>query len=97
MRPALISRFAWCPTLCGVLLLAVTVLADTAGTNSPLLSVQRIYGSSEFDAESAPVRWLDDGSGYTTWESSVRTSGGRDLVRHDPATGATNIDRKSVV
>ena len=91
MRPALISRFAWGPTLCGVLLLAVTALADTAGTNSPLLSVQRIYGSSGFDAESASVRWLDDGSGYTTWESSVRTSGGRDLVRHDPATGATNI------
>ena len=37
------------------------------------------------------VRWLDGDHGYTTLEPSTGPSGGRDIVRHDPETGATEI------
>ena len=39
------------------------------------------------------MRWLPEGHGYTTWEDSKETPGGRDLVRHDPATGKTRGPR----
>ena len=60
-------------------------------TNAPLLTLERLFVGSEFGGESASVRWMDEGSGYTTWEKSTGPAGGRDLVRHDAATGATNI------
>ncbi len=65
------------------------VAADT--TNSPLLTVKRIFDSGEFGGEGFSARWLEDSSGYTTFESSKAASGGRDLVRHDPKTGAKEI------
>ena len=37
------------------------------------------------------MRWVPEGSAYTTWEDSKETPGGRDLVRHDPATGKTEV------
>ena len=37
-----------------------------------------------------PVRWLDDGSGYTTLERS-EGSGGNDIVRYDTRTAARTI------
>src|SRR5262249_50917236 len=39
----------------------------------------------------ASVKWLPDGSCYTTWEDSKDTPGGKDLVRHDPATGKQEV------
>lgn len=56
-----------------------------------LLTLDRIL-SNEFAAKSfGPVRWLDDGRGYTVLESS--TEGGKDIVQYDPETG----DRKVLV
>ncbi len=78
--------------LSGLAAVLVAVPAFAAETNSPLLTLERLYGSGEFGGEGGPsLRWLDDGSGYTTWETATAPGGGRDLVRHDPATGATNI------
>ncbi len=78
--------------LSGLAAVLVAVPAFAAETNSPLLTLERLYGSGEFGGEGGPsLRWLDDGSGYTTWETATGPGGGRDLVRHDPATGATNI------
>ena len=37
------------------------------------------------------MRWLPEGHGYTTWEDSKETPGGRDLVRYDPATGKREV------
>ena len=55
-----------------------------------LLTVERIYASREFAAERfGPARWLEDGSGYTTLEEG--RSGGRDIVRYDPASGAREV------
>jgi hypothetical protein len=37
------------------------------------------------------ARWLDDSSEYMTFEASRSLDGGRDLMRHDPKTGAKEI------
>jgi dipeptidyl-peptidase 4 len=56
-----------------------------------LLTVERIFGRHEFEAESPGVRWLPDGSGYTMMEGSKESSGGQDLVQYDAATGKREI------
>lgn len=54
------------------------------------VTVQRIYGSADFQPERfGPTRWLGDGSSYTTLEASP--AGGRDIVRYDTETGARDM------
>lgn len=56
-----------------------------------LVTVQRVYGSADFQPERfGPTRWLGDGSSYTTLETSV-SGGGRDIVRYDTETGAREV------
>ena len=82
------------PVACwlGVVMLLGTARVMAADkTNSPLLTVKRIFDSGEFGGDGFSARWLEDSSGYTTFESSKDASGGRDLVRHDPKTGNKEI------
>src|SRR5919108_5628246 len=59
--------------------------------DSALLSVQRVYGTSEFKAQSfGPVRWLGDGSAYTTLEDTGPGSG-QNLVRYDTEHGGRRV------
>src|ERR1700677_4201547 len=60
-------------------------------TNASLLTVERIFGRHEFEAESPSVRWLPDGSGYTMLEGSKDSGGAQDLVLYDAATGKREI------
>ena len=55
------------------------------------LSVERIFGGGEFEAENPAIRWLADSSAYVTLEPSSEGSGGRDLVSHDPGSGQTRV------
>jgi dipeptidyl-peptidase 4 len=55
------------------------------------LTVQRIFGSGEFEPEHVAIRWVPDGSSYVTLEPSSENSGGRDLVSHDPASGEKRV------
>ena len=55
------------------------------------LTVKRIFGSHEFEPEHVSVRWLEADRGYTTLEPSAGPLGGRDIVRHDPKTAATDV------
>jgi dipeptidyl-peptidase-4 len=55
------------------------------------LTVHRIFGAHEFEAEHVSARWLAAGSAYTTLEPSSGPAGGRDLVRHDAATGQRSV------
>lgn len=48
-----------------------------------VLTIDRIYNSSEFTLQSASARWLPDGSGYTTLERAGE-SPARQIVRHSP-------------
>jgi dipeptidyl-peptidase 4 len=68
------------------------------GEESPdpsLLTVARIFGQEEFKTEDwGPARWLKDGSGYTTLESSEHfkeDKDARDLVRYLPESGQREI------
>ena len=56
-----------------------------------ILTVDRIYGGSEFASKGFGGRWLEDGSAYTTLEKSAEHKERRDIVRHDPATGEKEI------
>ena len=84
-------------------LITVTALfaADKAEskTDRGYLTLDRIIGSDEFDSKSyGPVRWLEDGSGYTTLEQ-IRAAEqedsddnkSKDIVRYDPETGELEI------
>ena len=75
----------------GVMLLGGLGLLADDGTNSPLLTLRRIYDPGDFNGDDFAARWLKDGPGFTTFESSTNTPGGRDLVRHDPETGAKDV------
>jgi dipeptidyl-peptidase-4 len=63
-----------------------------AESNDPSkLTVERIFGTHEFEPEHVSVRWTEAEHGYTTVEPSTGQFGGRDIVRHDPKTAATAI------
>ncbi len=65
--------------------------AQRAAGDSSLLTVDRIFGSSEFRGGTfGPLAWLSDGLGYTTLERAVGRPG-RDIVRYDAETGARVI------
>jgi dipeptidyl-peptidase-4 len=58
---------------------------------SDSLSIARIWDSGEFQARGvAQIRWLDDAS-YTTLEPSRAAPGARELVKHDAASGRTEV------
>ncbi|MDH3457698.1 MAG: S9 family peptidase [Gemmatimonadota bacterium] len=55
------------------------------------LTLDRLFVAGEFFGRGVgQVRWLEEG-GYTTLERSEAVRGGRDIVRHDPATGGQEV------
>ena len=67
------------------------ISAQQSLTDSSLLTVDRIFGSSEFDGdEFGNPRWLDD-STYTLLEPAKPPATGRDIVRYDAASGRRSI------
>ena len=63
------------------------VACSIGRADDPLLSVGRLFGAKEFDAEPLPARrWNKRTPTYFTLEKSTA---GSDLVRNDPATGKT--------
>jgi dipeptidyl-peptidase-4 len=65
--------------------LAPAVAQET--TDASKVTIDRIYGSGDFFPDFAGrLRWLEDGSAYTTLERSA-SGRGRDLVKYDVATG----------
>ncbi|NBV21793.1 MAG: S9 family peptidase [Proteobacteria bacterium] len=73
------------------MLLCATSLLAAEKPDLSLLTVKRIFDSSDFNGEKFSGTWLEDGSGYTTFETSKTTTGGHDLVLHDPKTGAKEV------
>jgi dipeptidyl-peptidase-4 len=65
--------------------------AQQTATDSSLLTVDRIFGSDEFDGDYfGNPRWLDD-STYTMLEPAKAPATGRDIVRYDAASGRRTI------
>jgi len=83
----------WPYRIVAILVIALPCSPLIAGEKADpsLLTVQRIFGASEFEPEHVSVRWLGDSSGYATLEPSAGPAGGRDLVRHDPETGKQDV------
>lgn len=87
-----------------IVLIAVTNIFATdkalSEADAGYLTLDRIIGSDEFDSKSyGPIRWLKDGSGYTTLEDlsdseEVEDSDknkAKDIVRYDPESGKREI------
>jgi len=71
-----------------LLLLTVASLAVAQQADPSLVTVDRLYGARDFVSETlGPVRWLDDGTGYTKLEASQSVKDGKDIVRYDAETG----------
>ena len=67
-------------------------VAQRATNDSSLLTVDRIFGGTEFRGGTfGPLAWLSDGSGYTTLERPAGGRPGRDIIRYDAETGARVI------
>jgi dipeptidyl-peptidase-4 len=74
------------------LVLATSVAAQSAPSDSTSLSVARIYASTDFRAGTfGPLRWLDNGSAYTTLERPEGGKPGRDLVRYETESGTREV------
>jgi len=72
--------------------LGSTLAAQRPAADSSLLTVDRIFASTEFRGGSlTALVWLSDGSGYTTLERAVGGKAGQDLVRYDAETGLKTI------
>lgn len=73
-----------------LLLLGQPVWAQSA--DPAAITLDRLFNSGDFRGDwFGPARWLEDGSGYTTLESSEAVSQARDIVRYDPATGEREV------
>jgi dipeptidyl-peptidase-4 len=60
--------------------------------DSSLLTIDRIFNSSEFRMERfGPVRWTDDGAAYTMVERSSSGIRGQDIVRYNTQGGEKEI------
>jgi dipeptidyl-peptidase-4 len=77
-----------------------------ADANAGYLNLERIFSCEEFDAkEFGPIRWLENGAGYTTLEdpeapaedkcpvscNDCEDEKPKDIVRYDPETGAREV------
>lgn len=83
------------PARAAARLLSILLILSASGaesTNSPWLTVDRIFGQEEFKLEDwGPAVWLKDGSGYTTLEKSETFPDARDIVRYHPESGQREI------
>lgn len=61
-----------------------------AQTGHPELTLENVYGGAFGQNGFGPVRWLQDGQGYTSLERNPDT-GGRDIVLYDAKTGDREI------
>lgn len=84
-----------CSLLIVVTLLMHPAVADQSApvpkVEASKLTVDRIYVGNEFDGKSFNGHWLEGQAAYVTLESSERVKGGKDIVRHDAATGETTV------
>jgi dipeptidyl-peptidase-4 len=72
----------------------VIVLSSTPirAQNVNELSVERIFGTSDFSQEPfGPARWMEDGSGFTTLGPSESVRDAFDIVFNDPASGKSSV------
>ena len=61
-------------------------------TDPSKLTLKRIFTDEDFKSKKfGPIRWLKDGSGYTTLEKNDGYEDAKDIVKNDPATGDSEV------
>jgi dipeptidyl-peptidase-4 len=81
------------------LVLVVIITIACSGVDSrhnqedpSLLTLDRIFLDQEFSTERfGRVRWLEDGSGYESLETSRKIKNGRDIAKYDPISGQRDV------
>jgi dipeptidyl-peptidase-4 len=68
-----------------------SLASPALGEDPTRLTLQRIFGTREFEPENVTIRWLRGSSSYCTLEVSDEAIGGRDVVQHDPETGKRTV------
>ena len=77
---------------CLLLWISMDLPASEVPDANSLLTVDRIFGKEKFKTQEwGPARWLDDGSGFTTLETSETVEDGKDIVRYDPESGQREV------
>lgn len=76
----------------GLMAMAGTsAVAQDVKQDPGLLSIERIFGKPEFEAQGVSAKWLPSGAEFTQLEASVETKDARDIVKHDPFSGRKEI------
>ena len=92
--PAKSPKFVW-PERLAAIKVAIRQGAEARNQDSkpnPLLSVERIFRTSDFQEERLPsIVWNKRSGTYFTLESAAEKGEGRDLVRVDAATGNKEV------
>ena len=74
-----------------ILLCGSFFTSATSAQSNEELTLERIFSSSDFRlARFGPARWLDDGTGYTTLDSTA-SGKGTDIVRYETQSGKRTI------
>jgi dipeptidyl-peptidase-4 len=88
---AIISRSSLLLLICAGL---VVLPGASAGEEPSALEqkLTRIFADEEFEPETfGPAKWLDEGTYYTTLESSGALDEAKDIVRYETATGKREV------
>jgi dipeptidyl-peptidase-4 len=68
--------------------LILLCVVSFAQSDDSLLTIDRIFNSSEFKGQKqGSTEWLPDGNGYTALEASATITNAVDIVKYDPKTG----------
>ena len=83
------SRLALVPIF---LVLLAPAAAQAQEGDPSAVTLDRIYGTADFRGDFfGQVRWLEDGTFYTTLEPSEAVNGGLDLVRYETEAGIRTV------
>ena len=73
-------------------LIITPVFIEAQEKSQDVLTLERIYKRNEFRLNRfGPVRWLEDGSGYTILEKSQDIVNAQSIIKYNPKTGERSV------
>ncbi|MBP6977994.1 MAG: S9 family peptidase [Bacteroidales bacterium] len=79
-------------TICICLYSSAPATAQEKQEDPSLLSIDRIFNSMDFMMDRVmPIRWIEGGNAYTTFERSETVKFGRNVIRYESSTGEKSI------
>jgi dipeptidyl-peptidase-4 len=73
-------------------LIITPVFIEAQEKSQDVLTLERIYKRNEFRLNRfGPVRWLEDGSGYTILEKSQDIANAQSIIKYNPKTGERSV------